>query len=170
MEDIINWTNLKAALDAYAAEVEEILKEKITAGDHIASHKLINTLEYQVDIGGGAVSVSLSFENYLKYLDLGTKPHFPPIGNGDDGTGILSWVRAKKLVQKAKTYDGKLPTEKQLAYLIARKISKVGTEPTHIMTDAIEEVNARYELIIGDAIEKDLDEGINAILIRGFSG
>lgn len=170
MEDIINWTNLKAALDAYAAEVEEILKEKITVGDHIASHKLINNLEYHVDLGGGTVSVSLSFEDYLKYLDLGTKPHFPPIGNGQDGTGILSWVRAKNLVQKASTYNGKLPTEKQLSYLIARKISEVGTEATHILTESIEEVNARYEVIIGEAIEKDLNEGINAILIKGFSG
>lgn len=170
MEDIINWTNLKAALDDYAAEVEQILKEKITAGGHIASHKLINNLDYQVDLGGTSLSVSISFENYLKYLDLGTKPHFPPIGNGQDGTGILSWVRTKNLIRNAKTYDGKLPTEKQLAFLIARKISKVGTEATHILTDSIEEVNARYELIIGDAIEKDLDEGINAILIKGFSG
>ena len=170
MEDIINWTNLKAALDAYAAEVEEILKEKITIGDHIASHKLINNLEYQVDMGGGTVSVSLSFEDYLKYLDLGTKPHFPPIGNGQDGTGILSWVRAKNLVRNAKTYDGKLPTEKQLAFLIARKISEVGTQATHILSNTIDEVNAKYEVIIGEAIERDLNEGINAIIIRGFSG
>lgn len=169
MEDIINWTNLKAALDDYAAEVEEILKEKITVGDHIASHRLLNSLEYVVDMGNTSVSVSVSFEDYLKYLESGTKPHFPPIGDGQTGTGILSWVRAKNLLNKARPYNGKLPTERQLAFLIARKINQVGTEATHVLSDTMDEVNAKYELIIEDAIMKDLGEGINAILIRGFS-
>ena len=54
--------------------------------------------------------------------------------------------------------------------MIARSIAQKGTEASHNLEEALNEINTRYEEILSDAIEKDLDEGINGILISGFMG
>lgn len=78
---------------------------------------------------GRYFSISLQLEDYWKYLEYGTKPHFPPI------SAIREWIRIKPVLPRP--YNGKLPTENQLAYMIANKISKVGTPATHLLANTI---------------------------------
>jgi hypothetical protein len=62
--------------------------------------------------------------------------------------------------------SGNLPTEKQLAYLISRKIALEGTPETDLLKNTLETVNAKYDELISEAIDKDLDEGLTAILLE----
>lgn len=173
-EEIIPWTNVMAALNAYAEEVQQLYSERLKADGHFATGNLINRLEYIVNSGMTATSVELNLEDYWKYLEYGTKPHFPPIETAD-GRGILPWVKVKKILPN--NYNTKLPDNmpldklyRQSAYMIARSIAQKGTEASHNLEEALNEINTRYEEILSDAIEKDLDEGINGILISGFMG
>lgn len=162
MEDnIINWQHTYEALEKYAAAVRNKYQDKLIVDDHLATGNLLNTIDYRITVGSTQIDVTLNLQEYWKYLEYGTKPHFPPIN------AILEWISAKPVLP-SKTYDGKLPTMKQLAFLIARKISEKGTEPTNMLEQTIEEINTEFEGIIEQAILQDLDEGINAIIIRGF--
>ena len=69
---------------------------------------------------GKYLTISLNLQYYWKYVEDGTKPHFPPVED------ILQWIKVKPVLPRKN--NGKLPTQKQLAYLISRKISKVGTK------------------------------------------
>lgn len=85
-----------------------------------ATGSLANTASYMTKFDGRYLTISLNLQYYWKYVEDGTKPHFPPIED------ILQWIKVKPVLPRKR--KGKLPTQKQLAYLISRKISKVGTK------------------------------------------
>lgn len=155
---LIDFTNTLRVLDEYRNAVIALYREKLRSDDHIATGDLINNITYIINKDSGSVEVSLKLQDYWKYVENDTKPHFPPI------SAILEWVKVKKLVERARTYDGKLPTEKQLAFLVARKISEVGTEGTHDLRETMQKVNAEYEQKIGDAITQDLNDAMISII------
>lgn len=159
MSELISFTNLERVLEEYAVAARNTLQDKYINKDHIASGELLNTLEYQIDKGTTSISVSLKLQDYWKYLEEGTKPHWPPVSK------MLEYVKVKPVLP-SKTYNGKLPTEEQLAYLIGRKIAREGTEGTHALKETLAEVNAKYESLIGEAIYKDLDNAVMAILLE----
>lgn len=161
--DNITWDNTRAVLEEYAMTVRNLYQDKLIINDHIATGNLINSLNYTVNVNGSRIEVSLELEDYWKYVEYDTKPHFPPVD------ALVNWIKAKPVLPH-KTFDGRLPDTKQLAYLIGRKISEEGTTGTHSLEQTIDEVNTIYELKIEEAIMKDLTSDINAILIMGFNG
>ena len=158
MDELITFNNLITVLDEYRQAVIDIYKQHLVADDHIASHALIQNINYVIERGNRAIEVDLRLMDYWKYVEDDTKPHFPPL------KAILEWVKVKPVIP-SQTYNGKLPTQEQLAFLIARKISEVGTKGTHDLEEAIQEVNRMYEQRIGDAISQDLDEALTSILL-----
>lgn len=58
-----------------------------------------------------------------------------------------------------------LPTERQLAFLISRKIALEGTKPRDILKLTLEEINDEYFVKISDALAKDVEEDIDNFLI-----
>ena len=75
--------------------------------------------------------------NYAIPVELGSKPHFPPI------EPLKDWVRQKLNV----------PAEEvgQVAFLIARKISKQGTKGAHMFRDAFVANRAQVERMYDEA-------------------
>lgn len=120
---------------------------KKNIGEHIASGNLANTASYQCKFNGKYFEVYFLLENYWKYLENCTKPHFPPIDK------IEEWIRVKPIVPRAIT--DKVPTTRQLAYLISRKISINGTKPTKILQKTL---NSREDLV--EAIAEELSNQI----------
>jgi hypothetical protein len=90
-------------------------------------------------------------------LEQGTKPHFPPI------SAIEGWIRAKRIVPR-RDDQGRLPTEKQLAFLIARKIDEEGTERTGIYEKANALTYNEWNRLIDEAIAMDLNLNLEEIL------
>lgn len=125
---------------------------KAAIATHNASGNLLSSLTAKVNFDDTKYEIVIEGADYGKYLEEGTKPHFPPI------EAILQWIRIKPILPQP--YNGKLPTEKQLAFLIGRKISKVGTEGTHLFEKIIDQNNyvERLALAIAQELTKEFDE------------
>lgn len=151
--ELAKFDNLIWVLNDYAAEVRSLYKDKLRDNEHMASLNLINGVQFHITRNDYKWSVFLDMEDYWKYVEYNTKPHFPPL------QPLEEWVKNKiKLGLLLPTpYNGKLPTEKQLAFLVARKISKVGTKGTHDLEETLEEINAIYEMKIEEALNQDIE-------------
>ena len=134
------------------SELLERYKKSIEDSGHVASGGLVNTATYQVVVGGSWLEVSFNLEEHWKYLENGTRPHFPPIN------AIEQWISVKRIVPRS--YNGKVPTTKQLAFLIARGISKNGTKPTKLLQQTIDGADDLITKLI-DALANQLQEEIN---------
>ncbi len=163
MDELINWKHLKAVLEEYAIAVRNQYQDNLIENDHITLNgNLLNSVEYIVKKGGHEMSVSLKLQDYWKYVEWDTKPHFPPIGK------IMEWIEIKPVLPYPDD-NGKLPTENQLAYMIRDKISKEGTEGTHDLYDAVNFINEEYEEKISMAIDEDISDNLDIIFSEFFT-
>lgn len=69
-------------------------------------------------------TVSIDLNDYWKYVENDTRPHWPP------RDAILNWVRIKPCIPRPDN-KGRIPTQEQLAFLVSRKIARVGTKGNH---------------------------------------
>ena len=144
-------------------EVRKVLTEyktKIQKKDKIASGNLLASISTKIEVDGSVYTVILNSANYLKYLETGTKPHWPPT------EPILRWVKDKRLPTREYTGDKSLPTEKQLTYLVCRKISEEGTEKNYIIAETIEELNEIYLKRLQEALEIDIYNAMPIIKVQ----
>ena len=98
------------------------LRNRLSNNNTDASGKLSKSIKGIVKQSGNWVTISIQMEEYWRYIENGTKPHFPPID------AIKKWISVKPVLPRP-LKNGKLPTTNQLAYLIGRKIAKKGTLP-----------------------------------------
>ena len=125
--------------------------------NHSATGNLALNQEKIIQYDGRFFSIYLSLEDYWKYLEYGTKPHFPPLEK------IKEWIRIKPVTPLPQA-NGKLPTENQLAFLIGRKISRVGTPATHLLEDTqntfrlADKIQQEMIKIIGNRIKEYSEE------------
>lgn len=102
-----------------ADRITEIYREKLDEKNINASGTLSNTVEAEVEIRGNKIIVSLNLQDYWKFVEEGRPPGgYPPPPN------IANWIRIKPIIPDARS--GKIPSEKQLVYLISRKIATKG--------------------------------------------
>ena len=104
-------------LSQYKVELEELLKRKIMDKNSVASGDLLASIHTRLEVNGTSFEVWLDCLKYLKFLDQGTKPHWMP------EEPIIKWIKDKKLPTREYTGSDSLPTEKQLGFLIRRKIA-----------------------------------------------
>lgn len=161
----IKLNNVKRILDEYAVKFQELVKTKMMEKDskgynRVASGNLLASIKTSIDFGNEKYTVYLHSKEYLKFLENGTKPHWPP------PKPILEWVKAKRLPTKESTGDKSLPTEKQLAFLVSRSISKNGTKPYPIVASTMEELNEIYIERLKEALEQDIHDWLPIIHIQ----
>lgn len=143
---------IKEITDSFVNELKNRLAENKTN----ATGDLSNSIKGLVEYDGKYLTVSIRMDEYWRYIEYGTNPHFPPVDK------IREWIRVKPVLPRPLP-SGKLPTENQLAFLIGRKISKFGTKPKPFLNNTKEEFdlvgkvyNATLELIT-----KQLEQEIN---------
>ena len=134
------------------ADLLERYKQSIKDSGHSASGDLANTARYITKWDGKYFELYFNLQGYWRYLENGTKPHFPPL------EAIERWITVKHIIPT--TNSGKIPSTKQLAFLIARGISKNGTKPTKLLQQTIDGADDLINLIV-DEITKQLQEEIN---------
>lgn len=149
--------NLVKTLDAYGKTLVQHYREGLEAGDHIATGNLYRSVNTEVTLNGQSFVVEFRMPDYGEYLEQGTKPHFPPMD------AILNWIRVKRIAPR-RDDQGRLPTEKQLSYLISRKISEEGTKGTGIYEKANALTYQEWNAEIDKAIQKDLELNLEAII------
>lgn len=149
--DNLDLTNIQQLLQQFIQAVRDDLKQQ----NINASSKLSQSLKSVVKQKGKWIEISISLEDYWKYIEYGTRPHFPPI------QAIRKWIDVKPVLPRP--MKGKLPTRDQLAFLIARKISKVGTRPKPFLNKTISDFNLIdkvYNLLLNQ-IEQQINKQIN---------
>ena len=74
---------------------------------------------------------------------------------------MLEYIRVKPIIPDERT--GRIPDERQLAYLIGRKIATEGIEPGYQLRDTKERLFREFENRIEEAITQDITENITII-------
>lgn len=144
----VDFANVQRVLDEYAVAVRNAYQDNLIRSDRIASGNLLNNAEYKVTRNGTEFVVSLSLVPYWKYIEYGTKPHWPPPDK------ILEWIKIKPVIPRPDK-EGKIPSPQSLAYLISRAISKNGTKGSNDLTDALRDINPMYADAIAEALRQD---------------
>lgn len=149
--DNLDLTDIQQLLQQFIQAVRDDLKQQ----NINASSKLSQSLKSVVKQKGKWIEISISLEDYWKYIEYGTRPHFPPI------QAIRKWIDVKPVLPRP--MKGKLPTRDQLAFLIARKISRVGTRPKPFLNKTISDFNLIdkvYDLLLNQ-IQQQINKQIN---------
>lgn len=155
---LIDFAHLAAVLQEFGGAVVEKYREELAARGKNASGVLADTVRYLVTRDSTEYAVDLSLASYWQYVEYGRRPgKFPPPDK------ILEWVRIKPVLPRP-LESGKLPTEKQLAFLIGRKIAREGIAPTPALTTATEITFDEFLGRIGEAISADLAEAVDGVL------
>ena len=147
----MNFDSINAALNSLMDEFQNAYASKLKETNHYASGNLALTQEHHFTFDGRYYRIYLSLEDYWKYLEYGTKPHFPPVDK------IAEWIRIKPVLPRPNA-KGKLPTQKQLAFMIARSISIKGTKPAHTLQQTINEfqLSKKVKKLFMDAVKNQL--------------
>ena len=135
------------------AEMLGRYKNALNESGHYASGKLANTANAVIKWDGKVFELFFNLQEYWKYVENGTRPHFPPI------SAIEEWIKVKRIVPT--TRSGKVPTTKQLAFLIARGISKNGTKPTKLLQKTIDGADDLISALVSEIqnqLEKEIDK------------
>lgn len=165
-EELIQFTNLERVMRNFGERLVAYYEQNLIDKKKNASYKLANSLEYIYERDGATFSVSIKLEDYWKYIEGGIAPAGQYNNPGFKAYPfILDWVKVKPVAPRP--FDnGKLPTEKQLAYLITRKIAQKGIEPVPILAESVEKAMQGLYDEIGQAVAQDLDRMATAIVIN----
>lgn len=154
MPTLIDFPNLKVILDDLARDIAVGYKEALERDGHFTTlgpdaRKLLNSIRTQVVVGDTAYEVQMTLEHYWKYLEEGTRPHWPPPGP------IGRWIEFKPVIPRPDA-SGRIPSPKSLEYLIRRKIARVGTDGTHNLETTKDAVITAYRDKLEAALGRDL--------------
>lgn len=158
----MEFKRVEKVLIDFAELMRDGYKERLESEGINASGSLSNSVAAQVEMNGTVFEVSLTLNEYWKYIE-GGRPPTQNNGNGELRRSILQWIKVKPVLPTP--YDGKLPTEEQLAYLISRKIHKEGYEGKEPLKKTFEEVE---DMLRGDleiAFAEDIAEDIEKIMV-----
>lgn len=121
--------------------------------------KLYKTISYSVSTGKGGWVISVSLENYWKYIENGRRAgaKMPPV------SAIENWIKVKQIIPHSMTLkSGKtvIPTIPQLSFLIARSIGRRGIAPKPLFKKSFEAAKQQFIQVIEDAITQDIKENL----------
>lgn len=159
---MIEFKNVRNVLNDFGKLLVDEYKDSLTLNDVNASNKLYNSISHIVVNGDSSFEVRLELEHYYKYIEEGRKPgKFPPI------SAIEKWIEIKPVLPRPMN-NGKLPTNQQLAFLIARKIAIEGIEPKPLLQASINDVWDVMKEYIEEALAKDVQEEWEKIIGMGL--
>ena len=165
MAELINFDNLRQVLEDFAQDFKTVYREELERSDRFTKYgqdRLIDFEQYNdvttmVQQGDQAWTVSITLNEYWKYVEEGTKPHWPP------PSAILKWITVKPVIPRPDA-KGRIPSPKSLAYLIGRKISEEGTEGSHDFENAKQVVVQRFRERIAEAVGHDFENYIRKVV------
>lgn len=157
MDELVELTELQQVLQDYAKDIQERYKEVLANNGHIASNALVNSIKTEVVVGELAYEVTMTLEDYWKYVEYDTKPHFPP------PQALLKWIEVKPVIPRPGK-NGRIPTPKQLAFLIGRHINTYGTTGTHDLQQTKDDIFTWYQERLSVALGHDISNYIRKLV------
>ena len=156
--DTLTFTHLQGALDAFIGDFVKTYKDLLKRDNKKATGNLIDSVKpLELEFANNKYTGSISLASYWKYVEYGRRKggKFPPFNK------ILEWVKVKPVLPRE--INGIKPTQKQLTFLICRKIARDGIEAGNQYKEALDLVWAKNNKLISDAITQDLNEAITLI-------
>ena len=147
--DLIDFPALERVLQDFAKDFEENYKDTLRQHGRVASGDLVNSVKTRVNTGTGYYEVTVTLKDYWKYVENGTRPHWPP------RDAILRWIQIKPVIPYPDK-NGRLPSPESLAFLISRKIATVGTEGSHDMQGVKDALIPLFRQRIAEALGNDM--------------
>ena len=146
------------AIDEFGRLIVDNYKAELEACGY-QDGQLYRTLSYSVSTGTGGWVISVSLENYWKYIESGRRAgaKFPPLD------AIEKWINVRQIIPHSMTLkSGKtvIPSVKQLSFLIARKISRDGIRPRPFFKQSFESAKREFLHIIEEAVLADIKESL----------
>ena len=175
--------NLARVMNDYGAALQEAYRAELEARGKNASGELSRRVRYVIEggedlMGGFTFEVCLGLPAYWFNVEYGRKPT-PPSKGWVPVDRLIEWIRVKPVIPRPDD-RGRIPTEKQLAYLINRAINdpdrrgtdppRPGIAPTPVLKTAVDVVNAKYDPLIKAAVTKDLQAFMKSISFSDFRG
>ena len=145
------------AIDEFGRVIVDNYKAELEACNY-QDGQLYRTLSYSVSTGTGGWVISVSLENYWKYIEYGRRPgKMPPLDV------IEKWINVRRIIPHSMTLkSGKtvIPSVKQLSFLIARSIGQKGIQPRPFFKQSFEAAKQQFIQVIKDAIAQDIKESL----------
>ena len=134
-------------------------KKAVIDSGHVATGNLAKTATVKARFAGSLFVVTFSLEDYWKYVENGRRPGAkqPPL------EPIEEWIKVKHIVPTVKSSNGKPPTTKQLAFVIARGIAKNGIPPAKLLQKTMDESSDLIQKIKDDLTKQFEQQIINEI-------
>ena len=144
----MKWTNLQNCMEDYRKFLEVATK------DNTKHYELTNNIKFNLQVNDTVFEIEFQAPEYWKYANYGRGPgKFPPLDKIED------WIVRRK-ISPYPTKSGRVPTRKQLSFLIARKIAREGFEGSGFLEKSLKEQQDYWEDRISDAIYKDIESQI----------
>jgi hypothetical protein len=167
MEQLIDFTELQQVMQDLANDIRDNYKEHLQFNGRYTergtpsgyAERLIDSVKTQVVVGDRAWEITMTLNDYWKYVEDDTKPHFPPVSK------ILEWVNIKPIIPRPDA-NGRIPSPKSLAFLIGRAISENGTKGSHDLQQVKDGVIPWYKEKIAVALGHDMEHYIRKLVVE----
>lgn len=146
------------ALNDFGQKIVDNYKAELEACNY-QDGQLYRTLSYSVKTDNSSWLISISLEEYWKYIENGRRAgaKMPPV------SAIENWIKVKQILPRPLTLkSGKsvVPTIPQLSFLIARKIGRDGIRPRPFFKQSFESAKREFLHIIEEAVLADIKESL----------
>ena len=129
-------------IDRAVTEADLMLEREIKDAWPVASGTSRASFTHVERVNGLAVEGFVgSSLGYVQPVDLGTRPHFPPVD------ALIDWVRQKLGIANERQARG-------VAFLIARKIARTGTKGAHVFETVLGRLAPQFERIFSAAQDR----------------
>ena len=151
----MNFPHLEKVMEEYAMYLLNSTKSNLPD-----TYRIKSKLNFVCEIDGNFYEIVFHAPDYWQYVENGRGPgKNPPI------KAIEDWITIKHITPYPSS-RGKLPTKKQLAFLISRAIGREGTKatPTFALSRALDEDRAYWNDQINKAITEDVYDNVDVLL------
>ena len=124
---------------------------ELATKDNTKHYELTNNIKFNLQVNDTVFEIEFQAPSYWKYSNYGRSPgKFPPFDKIED------WIIRRKITPYP-TKSGKIPTRKQLTYLISRKIAREGFKGSGFLEKSLSEQQDYWEDRIKEAIGEDIE-------------
>ena len=165
-DELITFPKTEEVLKRMAEDVKAGYIDQLNVNKHPTTYgenRLSDTITTIVSVDGMKFSASLKMNYYWEYLEYGTGPARGRDKYWPKSDAIAKWVQIKPIIPRPDG-NGRIPTPKQLTYLISRKIYNEGTQGTHGFEKTRDAIVPFYV----DELEKAFNEDVGFYIMRVF--
>ena len=155
----MKFSRTEALLNSFAQTIVNRYKDKIS---EYSSGKLYKTIDYTITSNNDSYLVTINLESYWVFLERGRKAgaKMPPV------SAIEEWIKVRKIIPRPVTLKSgkqRVPTVQQLAYVIARSISRKGIAPRPFMRESIEDTMKDFKSKLSAAVREDVLDNLDSL-------